>query len=50
MSLKNEAVQLQVMAGTQEGGLEDTGLELQLRDSQRKPRYQEGGRVMVAYI
>ena len=50
MSLKNEAVQLQVMAGTQEGGLGDTDLQLQLRDSWRKPRGQEGDRLMVAYI
>lgn len=50
MSLKNEAVQLQVMVGTQEGGLGDTHLQLQLRDSWRKPRGQKGDRLMVAYI
>lgn len=50
MSLKNEAVQLQVMAGTQEGGLGDVDLQLQLRDSWRKPRGQGGGRFTVAYI
>jgi len=50
MRLKHEAVQPQVMTGTQEGILGDTDLQPQLRDSWRKPRGQQEDRRVFSYI